>query len=330
MSRVVLLFALCLSACASSQGAPIAYGGGAWANAPRPAPPSVVAPPDAAPPRAHPSFTPAPDAPLAAYGLQPDDVQPYDPLRRPRTHRVGANESLHDIAVAYQVPVLALIDSNALEPPYALNEGQVVRVPPPQVHVVAAGETFAAIARLYNIDPRSLALFNRLPWPAEARVGQRLALPIPAAAEAEPPPQPNPARSPIPAPAPIRGEGPFAAPLRGTIVAHFGAQPGGARLDGIEIAGREGDEIKAAADGEVVYAGADLPSYGVLVLIRHGDNYVTAYAYTRRALVREGQRVRAGQAIAELGPRSDGQARLMFQVRRGANAVDPEPLMRGG
>jgi lipoprotein NlpD len=85
----------------------------------------------------------------------------------------------------------------------------------------------------------------------------------------------------------------------------------------------------AAADGDVVYAGSDLPAYGTLVLVRHADNYVTAYGHARRALVREGRRVRAGETIAELGQRSDGRPRLLFQVRQGTRAVDPTPLMAG-
>ena len=97
--------------------------------------------------------------------------------------------------------------------------------------------------------------------------------------------------------------------------------------NGLEIAGRVGEEVAAAADGDVVYAGEDLPAYGALVLVRHADNYVTAYGYNRRALVREGQRVRAGEPIAELGPAADGRTRLLFQVRRGSEAVDPAPLL---
>jgi len=123
------------------------------------------------------------------------------------------------------------------------------------------------------------------------------------------------------------GSGQFGWPLRGPLVARFGPQPGGARLDGIEIGGHEGDAISAAAEGDVVYAGSDLPAYGTLVLVRHADGFVTAYGFARRALVREGQHVRAGQAIAELGPRPDGRARLLFQMRRGTQAVDPLPLM---
>ena len=115
--------------------------------------------------------------------------------------------------------------------------------------------------------------------------------------------------------------------MQGRVVARFGAQASGGRLDGIEIAGREGDRVSAAADGDVVYAGSDLPAYGELVLVRHANDLVTAYAYTRRALVREGQRVRAGEAIAELGAREQGGPRLLFQVRQRSTPIDPGPLL---
>jgi murein DD-endopeptidase MepM/ murein hydrolase activator NlpD len=308
MKRAALLLSLLSAACATTQPAPISYGES-----------GAAPPPPAAPRTARPPAPVADDAPLTAYGLQPDDVHPFDPANPPRTHRVGANESLYDIAVTYQVPLRALIDQNDLQPPYAMSEGRVLRLPPPRFHTVAAGERFEDIARRYNVDARSLALLNRLQPPVQVRRGDRLVLPAIARAAAEPEAAPSPAP---PAPATAR----FAMPLRGEIVARFGAQPGGERLDGVHVRGREGDQITAAADGEVVYAGSDLAAYGTLVLIRHTDEYVTAYAYARRALVREGERVRAGQPIAELGPRAGG-ARLLFQVRHGATPVDPAPLL---
>src|SRR6185312_17528303 len=104
--------------------------------------------------------------------------------------------------------------------------------------------------------------------------------PAPASANAEPPAGPRFA---------VQAGAHFAWPIRGPIVARYGVQANGARLDGVEIAGREGDPIAVAADGDVVYAGSDLAAYGTLVLVRHADNYVTAYGFARRALVREGQ-----------------------------------------
>lgn len=308
MKRAALLLGLVAAACATTQQAPITYGDGGSA-------------PLGAAPRS--TRTPAPaaaeDAPLTAYGLSPDVAQPFDPANLPRTHRVGRDESLYDIASTYQVPLRALIDQNELAPPYALSEGRVLRLPPPRFHTVAAGERFEDIARRYNVDARSLALLNRLQPPVQVRRGDRLVLPALARATAEPEPLPTPAPTPV-------GDTRFRMPLGGDVVARFGPQPGGERLDGIHIRGREGDAVVAAAEGEVVYAGSDLAAYGVLILVRHADEYVTAYGYTRRALVREGERVRAGQPIAELGPRPGG-ARLLFQVRHGATPVDPAPLL---
>jgi len=349
MPRAGFLIALFASACASAQQAPISYGGsgdsGARPSAERQqrrAPvtyaggrPTQETPPPTREPEPEPiaaQQAPEPDwqagdgRSLADYALQPEDAQPFDPSRLPRSHRVDGEESLYDIASRYQVPLRALIDQNNLEPPYTLAPGRELRLPPPRFHTVARSESFEEIARRFNVDTRSLALLNRMQPPYQVRAGQRIVLPA-MARDTAPPPTPPPPNIATPTPSPNAR---FTWPIRGEIVARFGAQPGGARLDGVEIAGREGAEIGAAADGDVVYVGNDLESYGTLVLVRHAENYVTAYAYARRALVNEGDRVRAGQAVAELGSRPDGRARLLFQVRQGANAVDPAPLLGVG
>lgn len=253
--------------------------------------------------------------------MQPE--QGFDPANLPRTHRVSGDESLYDIATRYQVPLRALIDQNHLEPPYALSDGRVLELPPARYHVVRRGEELEDIARRYNVDLRSLALLNRMNASDRLQSGERIYLPALAREMApEPAPTPPPVATTLP-----EGSGRFAWPLRGEVLARFGPQPGGTRLDGIEIAGREGAAVSAAAEGDVIYAGADIEGLGTLVLIRHAENYVTAYGYNRRALVREGQHVRAGEAIAELGAPPAGRARLMFQVRRGNQALDPAPLM---
>lgn len=318
MARALLLL-LAVAGCVSAQPAPIAFGGAA----PREA---AGAERDAAPRRAPAPEEPAPDwaagdgTPLSAFALRREDAQPFDPANPPRTHRVGADESLYDIAETYQTPLRALIEQNGLEAPYRLSPGQMLQLPPPRFHTVARGERFEDVARRYNVDARSLALLNRMSPPYSVSPGARIVLPATArAALATASAAPAP---PAPADAPR-----LVWPLRGEIVARFGPQASGAHLDGIEIAGREGDRIAAAAAGEVVYAGADLPAYGTLVLIRHGDDYVTAYGYARAALVREGQSVRAGEPVAELDARADGGARLLFQVRRGSTAIDPAPLL---
>lgn len=333
MPRAAILLALLASACAAGEAAPISYRRG---GAPEPAamPPVRQTRPaqdagEAPAVRATPIQAQQPDwaagegTPLSAYALQPGDAQPFDPAHLPRTHRVAESESLYDIATRYQIPLRALIDQNHLDPPYALAPGTELQLPPPRFHRVARGERFEDIARQYNVDLRSLALLNRMQPPYTVRQGQQIVLPAMARAAETETPSPTTQTS-IP---PVNPSAHFSWPLRGEIVARFGPQPGGAHLDGIEIAGREGAEVSAAGEGDVVYAGSDLPAYGTLVLVRHADGYVTAYGFARRALVREGQHVRAGEAIAELGPRPDGRARLLFQVRRGSEAVDPAPLL---
>jgi murein DD-endopeptidase MepM/ murein hydrolase activator NlpD len=329
MTRAFLLLALLSAACAASgPGAPISYG-----EAPAPASRRTSAPQaDAPAPQAAPDWADGEGTALSEFALRREDAQPYDPARPPRTHRVGANESLYDIATRYQAPLRALIDQNRLEPPYALTPGAEIELPPPRLHRVARGESFADVARAYHVDPRSLALLNRMSPPYDVRPGDAIVLPAMArswdearAAPAAPPPAPV-----VAAPAATAGAGRFAWPVRGEILARFGARPGGGRIDGLEIAGEEGAPIGAASDGDVVYAGSDLPGYGTLVLVRHADGYVTAYGYARRALVREGQAVRAGAPLAEIGRPGEGPARLLFQVRRGREAVDPLPLLGGG
>lgn len=317
MRCIAIFAAFMLCACASGTPAPISYGGGARERAP--APPAQAPRPREAQPA--PNWAAAEGRPLSDYALQPDAAHPFDPARLPQSHRVNAGETLYDIASRYQIPLRALIDQNGLAPPYALAEGRVLALPPPRFHTVARGESFEAIAQRYNVDTRSLGLLNRMRAPYAVREGERVVLP--AVARAAPETPPHVAAQPAP-----RGDGRFAWPIEGAIAASFGPQPGGRRLDGVEISGAVGAQVRAAADGQVVFAGESVPNHGVIVLIAHADNFVTAYAFNRRALVREGQQVRAGAPIAELGPRQGGGARLLFQVRQGGVAQDPAPLLR--
>ncbi|HET9482645.1 MAG TPA: peptidoglycan DD-metalloendopeptidase family protein, partial [Xanthomonadales bacterium] len=92
---------------------------------------------------------------------------------------------------------------------------------------------------------------------------------------------------------------------------------------GIDIRGRGGDPVLAAADGEVVYSGNGLLGYGELVIVKHAGDFLSAYAYNRKRLVAEGERVRAGQPIAEMGTRGGALDLLHFEIRRDGQPVDP-------
>ncbi len=122
--------------------------------------------------------------------------------------------------------------------------------------------------------------------------------------------------------------GGFRWPLRGTILSGFGDQEDGARNDGINIAAAAGTPVRAADDGIVAYAGNELRGYGNLLLIRHADSWMSAYAHVGRLLVDRGQRVRRGQPIATVGQTgSVGSPQLHFELRRDGQPVAPTTFM---
>jgi lipoprotein NlpD len=192
---------------------------------------------------------------------------------------------------------------NNIENPNIIEVGQVLRVIPP---VGAAAEV--AVAR--PVTPGSAVPGTGAP--ASAASAPRAA---PAAPIASLPPV-----SPTPAPA---GEEdvPWAWPTNGaaTVVASFDEQ----RNKGLDIAGKPGDPVLASADGRVVYAGAGLRGYGNLIILKHNNTYLSAYAHNQTLLVKEDQTVRKGQKIAEMGSSDADRVKLHFEIRRQGKPVDP-------
>jgi murein DD-endopeptidase MepM/ murein hydrolase activator NlpD len=122
----------------------------------------------------------------------------------------------------------------------------------------------------------------------------------------------------------------FRWPARGRVIAGFGSKPNGAQNDGINLAVPEGTPIKAADDGVVAYAGNELKGYGNLVLIRHSNGYVSAYAHASELLVKRGDTIRRGQVIAHAGQTGNVTSpQLHFEIRKGSTPVDPTQFLGG-
>lgn len=213
------------------------------------------------------------------------------------------------------------------------------------VHVVQRGETLYKIAWQHRIDQRDLVLWNGLPDPDQLRIGQRLRLtpppgfvaastpPVrPATTRATPPSSrpPNSARPPPvpqrPSPAPGRSGAAWTWPTAGRVVASFGSSAGIG--SGIGIGGREGQPVRAAAAGRVVYAGGGLIGYGQLVIIKHDETFLSAYGYNSELLVTQGQDVARGATIALMGRGPEREPRLHFEIRRNGVPVDPLLLVQ--
>ena len=126
-----------------------------------------------------------------------------------------------------------------------------------------------------------------------------------------------------PAPAAAEGEIDWMWPATGKLMGTFTDNSGGETNKGIDIAGKQGDPVLAAAGGKVVYVGSGLRGYGNLVIVRHNASFLTAYAHNSQILVKEGQAVTRGQKIAEMGSSDSEQPRLHFEVRLQGKPVDP-------
>ena len=122
----------------------------------------------------------------------------------------------------------------------------------------------------------------------------------------------------------------FRWPVRGRVIAGFGPKPNGLQNDGINLAVPEGTPVKAADDGIVAYAGNELKGYGNLVLVRHSNGFVTAYAHASEIMVKRGDQVRRGQVIAKSGQTGNvSSPQLHFEIRKGSTPVDPTQYLPG-
>jgi lipoprotein NlpD len=220
--------------------------------------------------------------------------------------------------------------------------------------LVRRGDTLYGIAFRAGQDYRDVARWNRISPPYTIYPGQRLQLRGSAAmapattrpsATTRPPARvaatrkPVPARTPPPgvskpAPAPARIPAPRPAsvtniawrwPTQGALIGRFAA--GDNTRQGIDIAGSGGQSVTAAAAGTVVYSGSGLVGYGELIIIKHSDEWLSAYGHNRRRLVAEGAAVVAGQNIAEMGRTGANRDMLHFEIRRNGKPVDPLPLL---
>lgn len=200
---------------------------------------------------------------------------------------------------------------------------------------VQRGDTLFGIAWQNGVDYRRVAEWNGIRAPYRIYAGQNLRL-RPPPQRRTPPATPAPPRQPAaagpknPTPPPVVQPPPnrnlaWRWPARGNIASTFKASD--PLRKGVKIAGREGSDIKAAEGGKVVYSGSGLIGYGRLIIVKHNDNYLSAYGHNRDLLVSEGDQVTKGQKIAAMGRANNGKPLLHFEIRRNGKPVDPLRLL---
>ena len=302
------------------------------------------------------------------YGVPVAAIMEANSITAPAVVRPGQHLVIprrRGLAAAPAAPQTRLATTAATVPSTApVGPPRTALAPTTSVHVVAPGETLHSIARLYGKPVLALAKANNIPPDTMVKIGERIVIPDVRAASAPTPPAPVAPRAEAPAAAPAgpnlaTAESPHSArlaapvapsgqesavkiaepagalpsfrwPVRGRVIAGFGPKPNGLQNDGINLAVPEGTPVKAAEDGVVAYAGNELKGYGNLVLVRHSNGFVTAYAHASEILVKRGDTVKRGQVIAKSGQTGNVTApQLHFEIRKGATPVDPSQYLNG-
>lgn len=261
---------------------------------------------------------------------------------------VRKGDTLYSLSQKYGVPMRDVIEANNLRAPYTLKAGQRLILPYAKTHTVRASETLYSISRKYGMSVQALARQNNLRAPYTLRVGQKLRVSSVITSNTAESGVQTPSKNTkntrsakkhgrtqsagfnknIAVPKNQRGKT-FAYPAKGKIVSGFGSKGHGQHNDGINIAGRRGDPVYAAESGTIAYAGNELKGYGNLILIKHKDGWITAYAHNDKLSVKKGQTVKKGQKIAAMG--STGNAKtpqLHFEIRYKTKVVNPQDYLK--
>ncbi len=263
-----------------------------------------------------------------------------------RVHVVKAGESLNAIADQYGVDQSSLARLNQIDPPYILTAGTTLVLPAPVQAATAVPGVVASPAGAVTAVPLDApappgatpaapastvpapATKPAPPLPSAAPSATPLATPgaaAPAASSANPAEPASITQIPQPTP---RSGGFFLWPVNGKLISTYGAKNGGLQNDGINIAAPRGTPVRAAENGVVVYSGNQIRGFGNLLLIRHTDGWVTAYAHNDTLLVKKGQQVKRGETIARVGSTGNvSQPQLHFELRKGTEAIDPMAYM---
>ncbi|MBX3688102.1 peptidoglycan DD-metalloendopeptidase family protein [Dokdonella sp.] len=259
------------------------------------------------------------------------------------SHRVERGDTLYSIAFRNGLDYRELAAWNRIGPPYTIHVGQNLRLTAParnqdratleRTPRRVAGSTPAVPSRPAVFEPvenTPPAFVNRTPAATTSTTAAPAAKPditpastnAPSSATATATPAPAAVTSTPPAEsAATVGEVSWRWPATGTLVGAFVSND--KTRQGIDIAGKAGDAVRAAADGVVVYSGNGLVGYGELIIIKHNASYLSAYGHNRKRMVAEGGRVKAGQEIAEMGSSSASRDSLHFEIRKNGKPVNP-------
>jgi murein DD-endopeptidase MepM/ murein hydrolase activator NlpD len=268
---------------------------------------------------------PHPVATAAAPALAPPASRPVAVASAASSiHVVNHGDTLLSISRRNHIPVGELARANHLERSAKLIPGMKLTVPGAKsAAVVPAAAPIAAVAAAQPVAVAAPPVTRVAAVAGDPPQKARLA-------QAGPTPEEPAVASPIKASEATGALPTFRWPVRGKVITAYGAKANGKANDGINLAVPEGTPVKAADDGVVAYSGNELKGYGNLVLVRHSNGYVTAYAHASELLVKRGDTIKRGQVIAKSGQSGEVQSpQLHFEIRKGSSPVDPLQFLNG-
>ena len=274
----------------------------------------------------------------------------------PSDYTVVSGDTLHSIAWRFELDPDDLARWNKISPPFIIHPGErlhtlapaggeskttynveAVKAPAATEVTVRPGDTLYSLAIENDLSPARLAAINNLSSPYVINPGQVLRLtgtpmarPMPApitsvasgaASDKVKAPVKAPVKTAVVSPVESNRNVSWQWPIEGKVIARFNKDKN--HTKGIVIAGSEGQAVQASSAGKVVYSGNGLISYGNLIIIKHSRSYLSAYAHNKKLLVKEGETIKAGQKIAELGKTGVEKPKLHFEIRKNGKPVDP-------
>jgi lipoprotein NlpD len=240
----------------------------------------------------------APPAPVEERSTRPVAM----PLEADGRYRVRRGDTLFAIAFSYGLDYREMAGWNGIRSPYVIYPDQLVRLQPPEKKVSTKPLRTPAASKPVETQTKPAPVVTKKP----------------ASTPSSPPSKPQPKTT---SATPVSDPDRWVWPTQGRIYRTFKANDSSRK--GIEIAGTEGQSIRAVAAGTVVYSGSGLIGYGELIIIKHSETLLSAYAHNRMRLVKEGAKIKSGQNIAEMGRKGSTRALLHFEIRRNGQPVDP-------
>ena len=255
----------------------------------------------------------------------------YAPPAQGNVHTVAPGETIYSLARHYRLTPMAIAKANNVGLDHRVKVGDRVVIPgsasAPRIAAPVQPTQPAAQPRVAAAKPEVTPVVKQPNPPKVAQVE-----PAASARVVTPAADPLPEAAPTGTTGGASAGGPsFRWPVRGRVITGFGPKTSGGQNDGINVAVPEGTPIKAAEEGVVAYAGSELKGYGNLVLVRHANGFVTAYAHASELAVKKGETVKRGQVIGKAGATGNvNSPQLHFEVRKGATPVDPTQYLTGG